>query len=172
LFGMTAQFSCAVDLFYFMDADGKTGLMRDAVFRRDSELSIASGETKNIPCNPSDFVQIRTDGSVMMGFPDGQNLTTPQGSFRAPMSIIKVCVRIGGSFEVFGMKLPFASVIFQWPAEPDQRQWIEGAVAFDTDDSKWVPRDSKMGGVWGMRRLVDGTPPFGYAKGALECDAR
>lgn len=169
-FPLNAKLVCGVDLLYFKDATGKTGLIRDAQFVQDAGISVEARGTKRLPCNPGDFVKIKPDGSVLMGFPEGQFLQTKPRAFQPPMTIIKICVLISGTWDFLGIPRGYASTMFQWPALPDQRQWAAGPITHEYDDDKWVPEGSTVGGAWGLRRLVDGASPFGYAKGALTCD--
>lgn len=172
LFGMTAEFNCGVNLLYFTDAGGHTGLLRDAMFNVGS-LSISRGAMANLPCDAATFVKIRPDGSLMLGYPGGQHMTTAPGGFRPPLTILKMCLWINGNYRLFGFRLPFTSLMFQWPAEPNQKQWIEGPIAFDTDQEKWIPHGSELIGAWGLRQLTaksaDGKAEL--VPNALRCDS-
>jgi hypothetical protein len=66
-----AEITCSVDLMYFMDNDGKTGLLRSAIFN-PGPISIGRDDFTNYPCTASDYVRIRPDGSLIMGFENGR----------------------------------------------------------------------------------------------------
>jgi hypothetical protein len=158
---------CGVDLLYFIDADGKTGLLRDAQFD-PGPISIARNSFTNYPCSASDYVRIRPDGSLMMGFEAGQSMTTPPSTFSPPLTVLKMCLWMSGDYKVFGHPVPFASKIFQWPAAPHQRQWIEGPIAPDLPSEAWIPEGSRIGGVWALRKMMtaDGKQ---YLAAGLQC---
>jgi hypothetical protein len=153
LFEMSAEFNCGVNLLYFADADGHTGLLRDVLFAVGS-LSISPKSMANVPCDAGHFVKIRPDGSLIIGLPDGQHMETTTGVFRPPLTIVKMCLWFSGGYRAFGHRWPFISPSFQWPAAPNQKQWIEGIIAFDADQEKWIPAGSKLGGAWGLRQLT------------------
>jgi hypothetical protein len=152
-----------------MDADRKTGLLRDAMFD-PGPIYVAPDSTNNYPCTGSAYVRIRSDGSVIMGFEDGQHLTTRAGVFREPLTVLKMCLWMGGTYKVMmGWTVPFHSDMFQWPATPAQRQWIEGPVTPDLPNEAWIPIHSHIGAVWALRGMM--TPDkSGYLPGALQCD--
>jgi hypothetical protein len=79
-----------------------------------------------------------------------------------------MCIVIGGDYKIFGRKVSFRSMMFQWPALPGQRQWIEGTITPDLPNEKWIPPNSRVGGVWALRQLM--TPDKkSYLPGALQC---
>jgi hypothetical protein len=169
---MTADFNCGVNLLYFADADGHTAILRDALFHVGT-LSLSPTASTNLRCDASQFVKIRSDGSLMIGFPGGQHMETPPGPFRPPLTILKMCLWISGKYKLFLFSPPFTSPMFQWPAEPNQKQWIEGSIAFEADQENWIPQGSKLSGAWGLRQLTtksaDGQTRL--APNALRCDA-
>jgi hypothetical protein len=160
--------TCGVDLVYFMDEDGRTGLLRDALFN-PGPISIGRNDTTNYPCSAESYIENRSDGSLGIGFPSGGSfMTTPPGGFRGKLTILKMCIVISGDYQVFGRKFSFTSKMFQWPALPGQRQWIEGTVIPDPPNEKWIPPNSRIGAVWALRQLM--TPDKkSYLPGALQC---
>jgi hypothetical protein len=157
---------CGVDLFYFIDADRKTGIVRGMTFN-PGPISIAPRSSTNFPCTASDYVTVTQDGSLMIGF-GGQGMTTGPGVFRGPLTALKMCLWMSGRYEAFGYSIPFVTPIFQWPAAPGQRQWMEGPIAPDLPSAKWVPANSKLGGAWGMKQIV--APGWGDLRpDALQC---
>ena len=128
-------------------------LLRD-VLLHTGDLSIPSKGMINYPCDASQLVTIQPDSSLMIGSQDGGHMKTPPGAFLPPLTILKMCVWISGSYGIFWFRKPFEPLFFQWPALPDQRQWIEGPIAFDADQGKWIPPNSKLVGAWGLRQLT------------------
>ena len=158
---------CGVDLLFFMDADGKTGTLRDAQFKTGT-LSIARDPPTNYMCDASKFVRIKTDGSVMIGILDGQFMKTQPSAFRPPLTVVKMCLYISGTYRFAGIPLSFTSAVFQWPAAPGQRQWIEGPVVPELSNEEWIPRGSFIGAVWALRAMM--TPDKKqFLPGALQC---
>jgi hypothetical protein len=173
LFEMTAHLSCTLDMLFFIDAKGRTGLLRDASFSQGGVLSLPPKSVGNLPCDPSRFVQVREDGSVIMGFSNDQNLQTKPGAFVPPIKILKVCLIAGGTYRAFWADRSFASQMFQWPAEPNQPVWLEGPTINDDDQSKWIPPGSTVGAAWALRSVTmmgaDGKTDALRAD-ALKCD--
>jgi hypothetical protein len=166
-FPMYLDIKCGVDLLYFMDADKKTGLLRDAVFDV-GPIPVGQTATNNYPCTASDYVHIRDDGSVLMGFEKGQSLATKPGAFRAPLIVLKMCMWMSGANKIFGFSIPFLTDMFQWPAAPGQKQWIEGPVIPDLPNEAWIPAGSHIGAAWGIRNIML-ADKSNYVPGALQC---
>jgi hypothetical protein len=151
-----------------MDADLKTGVLRDEMF---TEGATAIDPDVSYFCDAK-FARILPDGSFETGFPAGQHTATNAGAFRPPMKILKICVQIMGSYTSYGATRQFKSAMFQWPAAPNGDQWVKGPVAFDTDQSKWIPDHSSFGSAWGLRALTEKTPEgkIELLPSALRCD--
>jgi hypothetical protein len=161
--------SCYVNLLFVIDADRKLILLRDAemyggsiVFKREA----------NYYCD-SEILRVRSNGSLVIGFPRGKHLDGNPGAFRGPLTVIKLCVVPTGSYTTrFGFGGPLPQTMFQWPGAPGDRHWIRGPVVFDTDEVKWIPQNSKSGAAYGLRQLfivsADGSRHL--APGALLCD--
>jgi hypothetical protein len=167
-----ADSGCRVNLLYFMDADNHTALVRDVKFNTGA-FDVPPGPPINYPCDAAKYIRILSDGSMVIGFPYGQLMKTGPDAFHPPLTILKMCLWISGHYRVFGIAAPFTSKMFQWPAEPNQRQWIEGRIVFDADEAKWIPSGSKLIGAWGLRKLTT-ISQVGEVKllpGALQCDA-
>jgi hypothetical protein len=161
--------TCGVDLIYFIDADRKTGVLRDALFN-PGPLSIGVNSPANYPCTASDYVRIQADGSVIIGIVPGQFMTTKPGAFRAPLTVLKMCMWMRGSYTTPGLwTTNFRSNMFQWPAAPGQQQWIEGPITPDLPNDAWIPKDSKIGAVWAFRGMMTSDKQT-FAPGALQCD--
>jgi hypothetical protein len=161
------QLSCYVDLFYFSDADNKTGVFSGGQFQIGT-VSIPGSGPLNYKCDASDYVRIEPDGAVLMGFPSGQFMKTQAGAFRAPLKILKMCLIISGQYKILGIPLGFQSRMFQWPVTPGGQQWMEGPIIPDLPNEAWIPSGSRIGAVWGLRAFVteDKTQ---YRPGALQC---
>jgi hypothetical protein len=156
---------CFIDLLYFMDADRKTGLLRDSMF---SEGATAIDSGTNYECDTK-FVHLQPDGALEIGFHGGQSLVTRPSAFRPPMTILKMCVEIDGEYESFDGTHSLKPVMFQWPAKPNINQWIKGPIAFDYDPSIWIPEHSSLGGAWATRALMAANG-IDLAPNALRCD--
>jgi hypothetical protein len=163
-----ANLVCFLDLIYFIDADHKTGILRDASF---SEGAIPIDPNIAYSCD-SKFIRLRSDGSLEIGFPTAQNMATKPGVFREPIRILKMCVQISGSYSTYFGAKQFKSAMFQWPATPSGGQWIKGPIAFDVDQDKWIPKDSTLGAAWGLRGLTEGSGAgdLRLRPDALRCD--
>jgi hypothetical protein len=163
-----ADITCGVDLLYFIDANKRTGILRDAIFK-PGPISIGrDGDFTNFPCTAADYIKVRNDGSALLGFENGQNLTSPPAAFRAPLTVLKMCLWISGNYSVFGFATSFKSKMFQWPAAPGQRQWIEGPIIPDLPNEAWIPPDGHTGPVWAPRNIML-PDKSGYLPGALQC---
>src|SRR5271169_277079 len=99
-------------------------------------------------------------------------MATRPGAFRSPIGIVKLCVQIGGDYVSLGNTRRFASAMFQWPSSPNGNQWVKGPIAFDTDQTKWIPEGAILAEAWGLRRLTE-TAQNGRVQlrqDALRCD--
>lgn len=166
----SASLACYVDLAFVMDAERQTILARDMIY---SQGAVPVGDGVNYYCDAR-FLSVGADGSLTIGFArNGQFLRTKPGIFRAPLTTIKLCVAVLGNYaNIFGSH-KFQSVMFQWPDSPGGNHWIRGPIAFDDDQSRWLPSNSKIGAVYALRWIMvqnsDGSRS--YAPGALKCDA-
>jgi hypothetical protein len=120
------EFRCGVQLLYFSDADGKTGIISGAAIASDP-YTVPTSPPINYRCNASDLIDIKPDGSVTMR----DSLGTMRGVMRAPLKILKMCVWVGGRYKFMGLRWTFRSQTFQWPAAPGKYQWIEGPMLID-----------------------------------------
>ena len=170
LFDMNnVQFTCSVGLLYFMDAEHKTGILRDVTFATGT-ISVPRNSPINYGCNAAQFMRIRSDGFLQMEFPSGQFTTTDLSAFQPPIEILKMCLSISGRYRLFGVSIGFDTATFQWPAAPGQHQWIEGPIVDDSGDEKWIPDDSRLSGAWGLSMVVaDETGQRRLLPGALKC---
>jgi hypothetical protein len=146
--------SCGVDRVYFVDVIGKLGFVANVMFS-PPPISIDRESLVNYPCTASDYVRIKGDGSLEIGFEHSTRMhTATEGIFHPPLQILKMCLWISGSYDVLGFKRPFHSKMFQWPAAPGQKQWIEGPITPDLPNEAWTPH---------------GDYPNGLLPGALQC---
>jgi len=155
---------CYVDLLYVMDADRKTILLRDAAMQGGT-TTIGKGVEYNCDAR---ILSIQPDGRLAIGSLQGTNLTTAHGVFRGPLSVLKMCVAVVGTYGNWlfdGRKLP--SLMFQWPSVPGGHQWANHPVVFD-EEIRWVPQNSTLGAAYGLRRVGDGRGHL--VPGALTCD--
>jgi hypothetical protein len=124
--------TCHLDLLYFKDANNKTAIIRDGMF---------TGEGASVPGNfncGSDFVRIKPDGSVEIGFPGSVRMDTHPGAFAGPPTVLKMCVVISGSYVTWGFQRQVPPVAYQWPKAPGVPGWIKEPITFDIDLTKWV----------------------------------
>ena len=138
--------SCYNNLIFVMDADRKMILLRDSMLQGGTA---AFGVGINYSCD-AEMLKIRPDGSLLMGIEGGTNLATNSGIFRGPLTILKLCVAVVGTYEDWrGVWRRLPNMMFQWPAAPGAHQWIKGPVVFEADPERWVPPDRYMGiGLW------------------------
>jgi hypothetical protein len=158
--------TCGVDLYFFMDANGLTGAFRDGQFN-DQIISISRDEPTNYTCDASNFIRLTDDYSVLIGFPGGQFMKTNPSNFRPPLTIIKMCLYLRGNYHLGPKGENFVSSMFQWPAAPGLKQWIEGPIANDLPSEAWVPSNSRIGAVWALRGMM--SPWKEFLPGALRC---
>lgn len=160
-----ANLSCVIDLAFLVDAKGKTILTRDMEFREGATPIGSAGV--NYFCNAK-FFQVSQDGSLEIGFPSGSRMRTPPNLFDGPLKVVKLCIMVRGSYSVLGMRMSFRSTMFQWPASPGDNRWISGPIAFETDESTWMPPGTTIAAAYGSRRVGDGNGHL--LPGALTCD--
>jgi hypothetical protein len=142
--------SCYENLAFVMDADRKLILSRDWITQGGTSTL---GDGVNYYCDET--LKIQSNGSLLMG----QSMATVGGIFRDPLTVIKLCVSVIGTYEDWrGIWRPLPKAMFQWPAAPGTHQWIKGPVVFEVDQSKWLPPNSTWGGAYGLRRLFDILP--------------
>jgi hypothetical protein len=157
--------ACNVYLLYFIDADGYTGLFGGIAQFKTAIIPIIPREPGiNYPCDASKFINIQPDGSLMLGFENGQNLNlrTKASTFRPPMNVLKMCC--GSAGHIFGETLSFSSSMFQWPASPKQPQWIEGPIVPDLSNEEWIPAGSHLKSAWSLSRDLVETDSNGVAQ--------
>jgi hypothetical protein len=163
-----ANLSCYVDLAFVMDAKRQTILLRDVTYSEGA--TPVPGQT-NYYCD-NKILSIVPDGSLIIGFPGKRLLHTKPGLYFAPLVTLKLCVMISGTYKTRLGISSFHSAMFQWPVDPLDHQWIKGPIAFDFDDSQWIPPDSTMAGVYTLRQSTTRAPngTLTYLPGALQCD--
>jgi hypothetical protein len=147
--------SCYNNLILVMDADHKMILDRDSMLQGGTATL---GAGVNYFCD-AEMLKIRPDGSLLMGFESGTNMATKPGIFRGPLTVLKLCVAVMGTYlDWRGVWRQLPNVMFQWPAAPGSHQWIKGPIVFETDSNRWVPSDATWGAAYGLRRLFDVLP--------------
>jgi hypothetical protein len=140
IFGMyDVHFTCGVDLVYARDALGQAVVIRDVAFAT-GQYSVVGIIPLNYPCDASDLLQIRPDGSLSLHGSTTALQSNKETRYVAPWHIIKMCIWIGGDYHVAGL-IPwrFRSAIFQWPAAPGSKQWIEGPIAREPPKDEQIP---------------------------------
>lgn len=157
-----------LDTFVIAVPERQTILLRDAAY---TEGAIAVPGQTNYYCD-NKILTLAENGSLILGFPNGQFLQTKPNLFVGPLVILKLCVMIAGTYKTRLGVSSFQSAMFQWPVDPLDHQWIKGPIAFDVDESQWIPPNTTIAAVYGMRRLTTQTPSgtMTFAPGALECD--
>jgi hypothetical protein len=129
-----AEFTCGVDWVFFKDANGNSGTFTDIAFA-NGVFSVGSEKTINYPCNASELIKIKSDGSLALrNLPLA--LPTP---FYPPLEVKKMCLWIRVEYKIARL-IPrkFTSVIFQWPAAPGVEQWLEGAAPGGKDKMEQI----------------------------------
>jgi len=159
---------CYNDLIYAMDAKRQTILLRDTAFF-DGASEMAG--RLNYSCAAA-HLSVGDNGALAIGFPSGQILVTKPGLFYNPITILKMCIMVSGSYKTALGSEKFQSTMFQWPAMPGDYQWITGPIAFDGSQEKWIPPNSIPAEVLATRQMTIPNPngAFSYAPGALLCD--
>src|SRR5207245_8406189 len=98
------QFECGVDLIYFQDADYKNALVRDVAFLTGN-ASIRPNGQMLYDCDVSHLLRSQPDGLLTFRDP----MATSHIEFREPLRILKMCLWIGGTYNVWGHNLSFIS---------------------------------------------------------------
>ena len=159
---------CRVNLLFVMDADRKTILWRGDFLTPSGTVDFPGAV--DYPCDGR-LLTVRADGSLVIGHIDGSHLQTTPGAFRAPLTVLKLCVSVFGSYVDWKWDdQPFSPNMFQWPISPGAHQWARDPVIFDDDDA-WIPPNSTVGAAYGWG--IYSTEPDGsrhLIRGALMCD--
>jgi hypothetical protein len=145
---------CTIDLLYFRDSNNRTGIWRDAKF-------VDNGDPNVIPASyncGSDLIRVQHDGSVEIGFPAGQRMNTPPGAFAGPITVLKMCVTIEGSYTSHEYTAPIPTMGYQWPPAPSAFGWTREPIALDIDQEKWVFQGGKLSAAIGGRQLTERLP--------------
>jgi hypothetical protein len=158
--------TCGVDLYFFSDANGLTGAFRDGQFN-DQIISIGRDQPTNYTCDASNFISLTEDYSVLLGFPAGQHMKTRPSNFRPPLTVVKMCVYLKGAYRLGLKGESFTSSMFQWPAAPGLKQWIEGPIVNDLPSEAWLPPHNQIGAVWALRQMM--SPWKDFLPTALQC---
>jgi hypothetical protein len=125
-----AEFTCGVDLIYFKDAVANTGGVNDVAFVT-GKFSIPRGGWINYSCDASQLVEAGADGSLNLR----RELSTKPTVWKPPLTILKMCLWIGGKYRLFGIDWRFRSIISKWPSSQSDSHWVEGPIAQES------PRD-------------------------------
>jgi hypothetical protein len=163
------KLTCHLDLLYFMDANRKTGVTEDEEFIGDP-VSVPGSYN----CG-ADFVRIKPDGSVEIGFPGGKRMDTHPGAFVGSPTVLKICVTIGGSYTSRGFTRLVPTIGYQWPIAPGVPGWTREPIALDIDQTKWIPPNSQLGAAWSVSRGLIMLGPDGKRQldpEALRCGQR
>jgi hypothetical protein len=157
-------FRCGVDLVYFQDADSNTALLRDVAFITGNYSIRANGGQMKYDCDISGLLRIQPDGFISFREP----MATSHAEFREPLRILKMCLWIAGTYNVWGHYASFTSKIFQWPAKPGVNQWAEEPSRRDPQKEaaspEWPPS-----AAWALRTLYTQFFPRKLLPDALEC---
>ena len=117
------------------------------MFYSPNTVAIPHNKLVQYYCGAERYVHVQPDGSLIIGTEVPLNLPKARASgvFRPPLTIVKMCMWIGGDYKIFGVVTHrFTTPIFQWPVEPGVNQWSEGAIVSDDDGGKWIPKGSKL----------------------------
>ena len=123
------SFRCGVDQVRAIDPMGHQVFVADVAFLNGKKSLSTSVSFK---CNASDLLQIRADGSLSFHGSSTTLESRERTVYRAPWHIVKMCVWVGGEYRFLGIfPTGFTSHIFQWPAQPGSRQWVERPIIGD-----------------------------------------
>jgi hypothetical protein len=123
--------SCIIDLVDLVDGEGGFARFAGLAFV-PPPISIGPTGVINYKCDAAEYIKVKNDGSIEIGFRNNTRIETRRVIFhKLPVSIASMCIRITGFYKIFGYRRYFASNTFQWPAGPGQNQWLEGPVAPD-----------------------------------------
>jgi hypothetical protein len=122
-------FTCGVDLMAAKDADGKVVGGADFAFVT-GVFSIPRGNWINYACDASSFMTANPDGSLSIR----KEMQTRPGNFRAPLTIIKMCLWIKGTYHLMWRDWAFQTIIYKWPASQNDTSWVEGPIAQEQTD--------------------------------------
>jgi hypothetical protein len=147
-----ANFICRVDLILKVDSWGRRVTVRGFDIPAGTYDIPAGGAPINIPCDTSNLLHTRANGSLTLGdtdtafvyqFPSGAWL--PQ-VYTPPLTLLKTCIFIEVSYSAIGLyPRQLTAGVFQWPEVPGAHQWAEGAVGGNLT----LPEDFNTGAFFG-----------------------
>ena len=116
--------TCGVDLYYFADANGLTGLLRDSQFN-NQVISIGRGAPTNYTCDASNYVRFTNIIRFCWAFP-AVNLMKfrLQAISGRRLKIIKMCLYMKGAYSLGS----FTSSMFQWPQRRGSLSGLKGLL--------------------------------------------
>lgn len=160
--------SCATLMYFGIDDVNHTMIFNGPLVH--TELGEATAAVQNFACDGT-AISLRDDGRVMLaGNPD---VIIPAAYMAPPLKPIKVCVEVVAMYKILGLKRKTNPTIFQWPALPRQRQWIDSET--DTEDENgWIPEGSTLVHAFGLRRgsIPVGDGNFIVDPRALKCSLK
>jgi hypothetical protein len=151
------RFRCGIDLLYAEDEHGKKVIVRDSAFLT-APVSISRGKSINVPCTPGDLLQLRRPSGSLSIYGSSTTMTGPTG-YSGRFRVLKACVWVAGEYRLWGM-IPWslaATSVWQWPATPTQKMWIEGPAAKSIADQPAIPGLANTA-VFGLRALTFADP--------------
>jgi hypothetical protein len=126
MFKVDMELTCGVDLIVAKDANGQLVEVADFAFINGT-FSIPPFDQPpiNYTCDASSLVEVQPDGSPSFS----QSLSAKPSKFRAPLSIVKMCLWIGGKYALLYRNWTFRSMIFKWSSLQNAPHWVEGPIA-------------------------------------------
>ncbi len=119
------ELACGFDLIYMRDALGNQIIFKDGAFTTGVPEPIKARSAPFVyDCDASKLIRIdREFGTITRS---GNITSPPDKPFTPPLTVWKICIWVGGTYEKFFHRWWFTSTIAQWEKGSDQ--WVEGGA--------------------------------------------
>lgn len=123
------QFMCGIDLVVFGDPTyqrrGPIGMFTDMAFVNGVQ-TVRAKQTVSFSCDATELIRA---GGTTLAFGPANEPPNPAASPNIA-NILKMCVWIKGSYKLrkYLPRYTFTSAVFQYPAAPGVRQWLEEPI--------------------------------------------
>jgi len=143
-------------LVWAADADNQSVVFRDVAFKEVRMTIPARSPAVNYRCNASDLLAVK-DGKLNLRISSTVLEQRQDTHYRPPWRIRKMCVWLFGEYRLAGLwQRTFATIVFQWPAEPGLHQWLEGVTVGEQQFFNGAGMNCSRSIVYPYALVVDG----------------